>query len=199
MRRLNPIDAQFVDAEDQDRHVSFAIASIAIFEGPAPSYEEFLHAMTGACRSFRCTAGSFGPCRCGSVRRSGSTTQALTSGTTSADGAATAGRRRELRALMARVMSARLDRDYPLWEYWLVRGLSHGRWALISKIHHSMVDGVSGTDLYRVIFDASPEPPPPAGESPPALGEPSALSLTARAAIDMATLPVRQAVALAAP
>ncbi|HUZ56884.1 MAG TPA: wax ester/triacylglycerol synthase domain-containing protein [Streptosporangiaceae bacterium] len=33
---------------------------------------------------------------------------------------------------------SRLDRDYPLWKYWLVRGLSDGRWALISKIHHCM-------------------------------------------------------------
>jgi len=44
MQRLNPMDAQFVDAEDQDRHASFAIASIAVFEGPAPSYGEFLGA-----------------------------------------------------------------------------------------------------------------------------------------------------------
>ena len=46
---------------------------------------------------------------------------------------------------MARVMSQRLDRDYPLWEYWLVEGLAQDRWALISKVHHCMVDGVSGT------------------------------------------------------
>ena len=45
---------------------------------------------------------------------------------------------------MARVMSQRLDRDYPLWEYWLVEGLAEGRWALISKVHHCMVDGISG-------------------------------------------------------
>ncbi|HYS32314.1 MAG TPA: wax ester/triacylglycerol synthase family O-acyltransferase [Streptosporangiaceae bacterium] len=134
MRRLNPIDAQFVDAEDEDRHASFAIASIAVFEGPA---------------------------------------------------------------LVARVMSARLDRDYPLWEYWLVKGLSDGRWALISKIHHSMVDGVSGTDLYRVIFDASPEPSQPVPDTATVAAEPSALALTAQAAADIAMLPVRQVIALA--
>jgi acyl-CoA synthetase (AMP-forming)/AMP-acid ligase II len=46
MQRLNPIDAQFVDAEDQDRHASFAIASTAVFEGPPPSYGEFLDAIS---------------------------------------------------------------------------------------------------------------------------------------------------------
>src|SRR5258708_19314030 len=41
MERLKPMDAQFIDAENQDKHASFAIGSIAVFEGPAPAYEEF--------------------------------------------------------------------------------------------------------------------------------------------------------------
>ena len=48
MDRLNPLDAQFVDAEDEDRHTSMAIASIAVFEGPAPSYDEFLTSLSRA-------------------------------------------------------------------------------------------------------------------------------------------------------
>jgi len=94
------------------------------------------------------------------------------------------------------VMSQRLDRDYPLWEYWLVEGLSEGRWAVISKVHHCMVDGVSGTDLYRVIFDLSPEPSPPLADDPAVAGEPSALRLAAEAALDMVAMPVREAAAL---
>ncbi len=202
MRRLNPIDAQFVDAEDEDRHISFAIASIAVFEGPAPSQDEFLHAIEGRLplvplyrRKLRTVPFRLGPpvwvddpdfdlryhVRQTALPRPG-------------DDAA-------LRVLMARVMSARLDRDYPLWEYWLVRGLSDGRWALISKIHHCMVDGVSGTDLYRVIFDTSPDPAPRPGRRRPGRRRPgrprpSTLSLTAQAAIDMAMLPARQAIAL---
>ena len=81
----------------------------------------------------------------------------------------------QLATLMARVMSQRLDRDYPLWEYWLIEGLAQDRWALISKVHHCMVDGVSATDLYRVIFDFSPEPSPPVADDRTVRREPSAL------------------------
>ena len=47
MDRLNPLDALFVDAEDEDPHTSMAIASIAVFEGPPPSHEEFLAFLAG--------------------------------------------------------------------------------------------------------------------------------------------------------
>ena len=66
----------------------------------------------------------------------------------------------------------------------LVDGLSEGRWAVIMKVHHALVDGVSGTSLYRVIFDLSAEPPPlpPVGEQP-VPGEPSGYSLLAVAVL----------------
>src|SRR5271165_3963927 len=97
----------------------------------------------------------------------------------------------QLRRLMARVMTQRLDRDYPLWEYWLVEGLDQGRWALISKVHHCMVDGVSGTDLYRVIFDTSAESPQlPAVDDKPVPPEPSGAELAARAALNAALISV---------
>jgi len=197
MERLNPLDAHFIDAEDEDRQTSFAIASIAVFEGPAPSYDEFLHAIEGRLplvplyrRKLRTVPFRLGPpvwvddpdfdlryhIRQTALPAPGGDEQ--------------------LSNLMARVMAQRLDRDYPLWEYWLVEGLSEGRWALISKVHHCMVDGVSGTDLYRVIFDASPEPPPPPVDRWTAPQEPSSLSLAASAYRDMLMIPMREAVAL---
>ena len=81
-------------------------------------------------------------------------------------------------------------------EYWVVGGLTGDRWALISKVHHCMVDGVSGTDLYRVIFDFPPEPSPPAADDRAAGGEPSSLELAARAALGAVALPARDALAL---
>jgi diacylglycerol O-acyltransferase len=69
------------------------------------------------------------------------------------------GRDPELADLMGHVMSSRLDRDRPLWDYWLVEGLADQRWALISKVHHCMVDGISGAELMTVLMSLSPEEP----------------------------------------
>ena len=68
------------------------------------------------------------------------------------------GSEEQLRALAARVHSQRLDRSKPLWETWLVQGLEDNRFALISKTHHALVDGVSGVDLATVLFDLEPVP-----------------------------------------
>ncbi len=59
----------------------------------------------------------------------------------------------QLRQLVGRIFSQRLDRSKPLWEVWLVQGLEGGRFALISKTHHALVDGVSGVDIATVLFD----------------------------------------------
>jgi WS/DGAT/MGAT family acyltransferase len=197
MERLNPLDALFVDAEDQDRHTSMAIASIAAFEGPAPSYEEFYQAVSGRLalmpiyrRKLRTV-----PFRLGRPVWVDDPNFDLHYHLRSTALPAPGGDE-QLSNLMARVMSQRLDRDYPLWEYWLVEGLSGGRWALISKVHHCMVDGISGTDLYRVIFDFTPDPAPPVADDRTVSSEPSALSLVVRAAADMVVLPVREASAL---
>jgi diacylglycerol O-acyltransferase / wax synthase len=188
MRQLNPIDAQFVDAEDEDSHASFAIASIAVFEGPAPSYGEFLNAIAARLplvpmyrRKLLTVPFRLAPPVWVEDPHFDLRYHVRHTAVPAPGGA------EQLTQLVARVMSQRLDRDYPLWEYWLVDGLSEGRWALISKVHHAMVDGVSGTDLYRVIFDLSPEPSPlpPAGDQAlPAV--PSRFALLTGAAFDLA-------------
>jgi WS/DGAT/MGAT family acyltransferase len=65
-----------------------------------------------------------------------------------------------LRRTAARIFAQHLDRKKPLWEIWMVEGLSENRWALLSKVHHCMVDGVSATDLMTVMFDERPPSPP---------------------------------------
>jgi WS/DGAT/MGAT family acyltransferase len=69
------------------------------------------------------------------------------------------GTEEQLWRLAARIASQQLDKDKPLWEMWLVEGLRDGHFALISKTHHSLVDGVSGVDLATVLFDLEPSPP----------------------------------------
>ena len=83
--------------------------------------------------------------------------------------------------LAGRIFSQRLDRSKPLWELWLVEGLSDGRFALISKTHHALVDGVGGVDLGTVLFDLNREgtelaPAPPWVPKP----EPTGADLIAR-------------------
>jgi diacylglycerol O-acyltransferase / wax synthase len=194
MDRLSPLDAEFVEAEREDRHVSMAIGSTAVFEGPAPSYEEFVDAIGSRLplvpryrQKVRTVPFRIGPpvwvddphfdiryhIRQTALPQPGGD--------------------EELAQLVARVMAQRLDRDRPLWEDWMVTGLPERRWALISKVHHSMVDGVSGTDLYRVMFDSPGDDIP----SPTPVGrEPRALELAARAAGDLLLLPARGSGAL---
>ena len=196
MDRLEPLDALFVEAEDEDENTSMAIASIAVLEGPAPSQQEVLALVQSRLPlvpRYRQKLRTV-PFRLGRpvwvddpdfdlsyhVRRT-----ALPE----------PGGDQQLAALMARVMSRRLDRDHPLWEYWVVEGLARDRWALISKVHHCMVDGIGGADLYRLLTEVSQEPDQPPADlaDKEAAQPPSAVALVAHAAVDMTLLPLRQA------
>ena len=64
---------------------------------------------------------------------------------------------RQLKRLCGRIFSQQLDRGKPLWEIWFVEGLEHDRFALVSKVHHCMIDGVSGNDLLQVLLSLTPE------------------------------------------
>jgi WS/DGAT/MGAT family acyltransferase len=97
----------------------------------------------------------------------------------------------ELKRLAGRVFSQALDRNRPLWELWLVEGLADGRFALLSKTHHALVDGVSGVDIATVLFDTSPDPLPVAPPEQPWVARPlpSAAQLLADALLERATVP----------
>jgi WS/DGAT/MGAT family acyltransferase len=91
------------------------------------------------------------------------------------------GSEEQLFLLTSRIASQPLDRAKPLWENWLVEGLEADRFALISKTHHSLVDGVSGVDLATVLFDLEPDPQAKHEELEPwkPRREPSSLELVA--------------------
>jgi diacylglycerol O-acyltransferase / wax synthase len=101
------------------------------------------------------------------------------------------GSEQQLRALAARVHSQALDRSKPLWEMWLVQGLQGGRFALLSKTHHALVDGISGVDLVTVLFDVQPEPAEVAHPDEPwrPRATPSGLEMAARGVRGALALP----------
>jgi WS/DGAT/MGAT family acyltransferase len=171
------------------------VGAITIFEGPPPSYDELLEHIRSRLHlvpRFRQKL-AFPPMELGRpfwiddpsfnlsyhVRHS-----ALPS----------PGSEEQLRNMAARVFSQQLDRTKPLWELWLVQGLKRKRFALISKTHHAVVDGVAGVDIATVLFDVTPVPEAaePDHEWVPA-PEPSQADLAARGVEGIATTPLRVA------
>ena len=101
------------------------------------------------------------------------------------------GSEEQLRNLAARIFSQQLDRTKPLWELWLVEGLRDGRFAVVGKSHHALVDGISGVDITTVLFDLDREPTPPPRAAPRWLArpEPTDLELLADAIRERLTSP----------
>jgi WS/DGAT/MGAT family acyltransferase len=76
------------------------------------------------------------------------------------------GDERQLKRLAGRIMSQQLDRAKPLWEMWFVEGLEGDRFAVITKVHHCMIDGVSASDLLSAFMGANPDHRPSAVKAP---------------------------------
>ncbi|WP_324277109.1 wax ester/triacylglycerol synthase family O-acyltransferase [Blastococcus brunescens] len=98
----------------------------------------------------------------------------------------------QLRNLAGRVLGQRLDMAKPLWELWLVEGLADDRWALISKVHHCMVDGVAGTDLMQLMFDLDPAATHEAVQDWTPRRSPSTVEIMAASVTEGLTHPVQQ-------
>lgn len=98
---------------------------------------------------------------------------------------------RELAEFAADVDSRQLHRDRPLWEMWIVEGLEDGKIAMVAKMHHSTVDGVSGAELLGILLDLSPQPPVPAALPVAQLGGhiPSDVELVGQALVTWAVRP----------
>src|SRR3954453_1087775 len=160
--RLTALDSSFLHLEDnQPSHMH--VASVTIFDGPPPSYPEFVDDVAARLHMvprYRQRV-AFVPFSQGRPRWVDDPTFNI-SYHVRATALPPPGSEEELRALAGRVFSQRLDRDKPLWEVWIVEGLEGDRFALLSKVHHALVDGVSGADLMTVLFDVPPAPPPPA-------------------------------------
>jgi WS/DGAT/MGAT family acyltransferase len=191
MDRLSPLDASFLHIEDDVTHMH--IGSIGIFEGPPPAYDALTATITG---------------RLGLVPRYRQKVALVPLGLARPvwvddphfnveyhvrhTALPSPGGDIELRRLVGRVMSQQLDRSKPLWEIWMVEGLDDDRWALVSKVHHCLVDGVSGAELMAVIFDLSPEVPEPVDDGWVPAPEPSPVQLARDATVGLFTNPYEQ-------
>ncbi len=171
-RRLNALSAAFLAAEDVDPGTSMVIGSLGILEGPAPTVDE----VRGVIESRLHLAPSY-------TQRPQQSWFGLRAPAWVDDPAfnigdhitrlslPTPGSREQLADLMAWVMGGRMDRGHPLWDVAVVDGLAGERWALICRLHHALADGLSGTALMGMLYDASLEtvPPPPAADAHPLL------------------------------
>ncbi|RDI55252.1 wax ester/triacylglycerol synthase family O-acyltransferase [Nocardia mexicana] len=154
MTELSPLDTGFMEMEDTDRHVSLGIGAVAIVDGPPPTREEFRAGLDRGLRSH--------PRLRQRVRRS---LFDLAAPEWEDDpnfdlahhirwaGLPGTGDEAALRELVATELTERLDRDHPLWEVIVVEHLAAGRWAMIVKAHHAMVDGISGITLFESFCD----------------------------------------------
>lgn len=172
MDRMSPLDTSFLHIEDSDRAVSLHIGSIGIFEGPPPAHEVLARTMeqrlaqVPRCRQ-RVEFVPFGLERPLWVDDEDFSVDYHLRRTALPAPAGPA----ELRRLVGRLMSQRLDRTKPLWEMWVAEGLPDDQWALVTKVHHCMVDGVSGAEILAVLLDMTREPPEV--EAPPWVPEPA--------------------------
>src|SRR5215203_290870 len=191
MERMSALDASFYFVDDEK--VPMHVGSVAVFEGPAPSYGDLVRLLLSKLPQvprYRQRVKEV-PLALGrplwvddphfqilyhvrhtAVPRPGSDEQ--------------------LRNLAGRVLGQRLDMAKPLWELWLVEGLADDRWALISKVHHCMVDGVAGTDLMQLMFDLHPDATHEAPQDWTPRRSPSSLELMASSVTDSLTHPLQQ-------
>ena len=187
--RLTALDQSFLQLEGQATHMH--VGACAVFEGPAPAYADLVATIESRLhlvpryrqRLATVPLGQGRPVwvddpqfrlpfhvRHTALPRPGGDAQ--------------------LRRLAGRIFSQALDRGRPLWEIWLIEGLSDGRFALLSKTHHALVDGISGVDIASVIFDSEPTPKPARAPRPWAPRPlPTAAQLLADAMIERATQP----------
>jgi len=158
MDRLSAIDASFLAGERETSHMH--VGAVMIFEGPPPGREESLEHIASRLHLVPRYRQKLAFPRFEMGRPLWVDDPSFNLEYHVRHTALPApGGIEQLRLLTARIFSQRLDRSKPLWESWYVQGLEEERFAIISKTHHALVDGVSGVDLATVLFDLTPVPP----------------------------------------
>src|SRR6476659_10303100 len=191
--RLTAVDASFLTNESSSSHMH--VGAILIFEGPPPKYTDLVEHVRSrlplvprfrqklvvppleACRPLWADDVNFNLTY--HIRHT-----ALPE----------PGGEEQLKKLAGRIFSQQLDRSKPLWELWLAQNLERDRFAILTKTHHAMVDGISGVDIGTVLFDLEREAEPMRLEDDwVPQPEPGTTELVARGVADFVATPVKLA------
>ncbi|HTT55430.1 MAG TPA: wax ester/triacylglycerol synthase family O-acyltransferase [Streptosporangiaceae bacterium] len=191
MERMNNLDAGFYFVEHEN--VPMHLGSLAVFQGPFPGCDEMLRLFSAKLPNvprYRQVVRTtwwqvFRPYWADDEHFD--IARHLRQATVPAPGG-----KRQLCELAAKIFAEPLDRSQPLWEGWLLDGLKGGQWAVLSKVHHCMVDGIGGNDLMAAVFDISPDAPRPEPEPWHPEPEPSGLELMFTGLQDAIARPVQQ-------
>jgi len=191
--RLTAVDASFLTNESSSSHMH--VGAILIFEGPPPRYVDLVEHV----RSRLPLVPRFRqklvvpPLEAGRPLWADDVNFNLTyhiRHTALPD----PGGEEELKKLAGRIFSQQLDRLKPLWELWLVQNLERDRFAILTKTHHAMVDGVSGVDIGTVLFDVERDAEPVRLEDDwVPQPEPGTTELVARGIADAVAAPIKLA------
>jgi WS/DGAT/MGAT family acyltransferase len=174
MEWMSPIDSSFLHVENNITPMH--IGAVSIFAGPPPPFEDLREMVAGKLDlvpRYRQKV-RFVPLQAGPPVWVEDPHFSLTYHVRHTAVPAPGGEE-QLREMASRIFSQHLDRNKPLWELWVVEGLDDGRWALLSKVHHCMVDGVAATDLMSVMFSDDSTSAASAGWTPEP--EPSGLEI----------------------
>jgi diacylglycerol O-acyltransferase len=156
MERMSTLDAGFYFMEHEN--VPMHVGSVAVFEGPEPAYGDVVRLLVSKLPQVpryrqRVRTAPLNLSRPAWVDDEHFEVLYHVRHTA----VPAPGGSEQLRNLAGRVFAQRLDLAKPLWEMWLVGGLEGGRWAMLSKVHHCMIDGVAGWDLAAALLDARPD------------------------------------------
>ena len=186
--RLTGLDSSFLHLEDGPAHMH--VASTTVFEGPAPEIEELrehilsrLHLVPRFRQKLKFVP--YGQGRPIWIDDPQFNMDYHVRHTALPE----PGSEQQLRTLAARIFSQRLDRSKPMWEMWLVDGLDGGRFGIVTKSHHCLIDGVSGVDITTVLFDTKSDAPSPTPEDWVPGPEPTDAEVLGRALAERATTP----------
>ncbi|OBH49868.1 WS/DGAT/MGAT family O-acyltransferase [Mycobacterium mantenii] len=154
MEQLTTLQASFLEAEDADRHLSLAIGTVVVIDGPIPEQQSLITTLAERIRGvprftqrvlkrpFELVAPEWADDANFDIAHHIRWVALPHPG----DDAA-------LFRLTADLMERRLDRDHPLWECWVIEGLPDGRWAILIKIHHCLADGIAVMQLVASLAD----------------------------------------------